>query len=169
MKNVPATRVKFSAVFAPEEISPGSCGRDVLTERGGNAGAVSASHGLESVGSVLKRIKPELLISKQKLRQVDGSCRVRLSRGEGKQNVGFSSRPFVLCGLPVRKPPQVNMLDEHRNGNLNAFLSSNPGSPKNLPKPSKCAFYLRTRTKRKLYCCWMRDIWKRFNGSPGLA
>ncbi len=87
---------------------------------------MSANHGLESAGSVLKRIRPELVISKQKLRQADGSCRVRLKREEGKQNVGFSSRPFVLCGLPVRKPPINELLYERRNGN---FLSADHRSP----------------------------------------
>jgi hypothetical protein len=52
--------------------------------------------GLESAGSALKRIMPELVVSKQKLRQAEGSCIVRLKREEGKQNLGFSSRPFVL-------------------------------------------------------------------------
>ena len=37
---------------------------------------------------------------------------VRLKREEGKQNVAFSSRPFVLCGLPVRKPPSNELLYE---------------------------------------------------------
>ena len=63
-------------------------------------------NGMELAGSVLKRISPEFLVSKQKLRQAEGSCSVRLKREEGKQNVGLSSRPFVLCGLPVRKPPR---------------------------------------------------------------
>jgi hypothetical protein len=59
---------------------------------------------MESAGVSLKRMLPELVVSRQRLRQAEGSCMVRLRREEGKQNVGFSSRPFVLCGLPVRKP-----------------------------------------------------------------
>ena len=65
----------------------------------------------------MKRMLPELVVSKQKLRQAEGTCIVRLKREEGKQNVGFSSRPLVLCGLPVRKPPKNEMLYERRNGN----------------------------------------------------
>ena len=68
-----------------------------------------------SAGSALKRMVPELVVSKQKLRQAEDSCIVRMKREEGKQNVGFSSRPFVLCGLPVRKPPAGEMLYERRN------------------------------------------------------
>ena len=51
---------------------------------------------------------------------------MRLKREEGKQNVGFSSRPFVLCGLPVRKPPAGKMLYERRNG---AFVLQITGHP----------------------------------------
>ena len=88
-----------------------------------NAGRVfelgkSESGGMESAGSALRRMSPELVVSKQKLRQAEGSCIVRLKRKEGKQNVGFSSRPFVLCGLPVRKPPKGQMLYERRNGDF---------------------------------------------------
>jgi hypothetical protein len=81
---------------------------------------------MESGGAALKRLSPELLVSKQKLRQAEGSCIVRLKRKEGKQNVGFSSRPFVLCGLPVRKPPKGEMLYERRNGNFVLPITGHP-------------------------------------------
>ena len=82
--------------------------------------------GLESAGSALKRIMPELGVSKQKLRQAEGTCIVRLKREEGKQNLGFSSRPFVLCGLPVWKPAQGQMLYERRNGNFVLQITGHP-------------------------------------------
>ncbi len=81
---------------------------------------------MESAGSALKRMAPELVVSKQKLRQAEGSCIVRLKREEGKQNVGFSSRPFVLCGLPVRKPPKGEALYERRNGNFVLQITGHP-------------------------------------------
>jgi hypothetical protein len=81
---------------------------------------------MESVGAALRRISPELLVSKQRLRQAEGSCIVRLKREEGKQNLGFSSRPFVLCGLPVRKPPANEMLYERRNGNFVLQITGHP-------------------------------------------
>ena len=82
--------------------------------------------GLESAGSALKRIMPELVVSKQKLRQAEGSCIVRLKREEGKHNLGFSSRPFVLRGLPVRKSAQGQMLYERRNGNFVLQITGHP-------------------------------------------
>jgi Plasmid encoded RepA protein len=81
---------------------------------------------MESAGTTLKRMMPELVVSKQKLRQAEGSCIVRLKREEGKQNVGFSSRPFVLCGLPVRKPPANELLYERRNGNFLLQITGHP-------------------------------------------
>jgi hypothetical protein len=81
---------------------------------------------MESAGASLKRMLPELVVSKQKLRQAEGSCVVRMKREEGKQNVGFSSRPFVLCGLPVRKPPANELLYERRNGNFLLQITGHP-------------------------------------------
>lgn len=81
---------------------------------------------MESAGSALKRILPELVVSDRKLRQAEGSCIVRMKREEGKQNVGFSSRPFVLCGLPVRKPPAGEMLYERRNGDFILQITGHP-------------------------------------------
>jgi hypothetical protein len=81
---------------------------------------------MESAGATLKRMLPELVVSKQKLRQAEGSCIVQLKREEGKQNVGFSSRPFVLCGLPVRKPPASEFLYERRNGNFLLQITGHP-------------------------------------------
>jgi hypothetical protein len=82
--------------------------------------------GVESAGAGLKRMLPELVVSKQKLRQAEGSCIVRLKREEGKQNLGFSSRPFVLCGLPVRKRPKNEMMYERRNGNFVLQITGHP-------------------------------------------
>jgi hypothetical protein len=81
---------------------------------------------MESAGSVLTRISPEFVVSKQKLRQAEGTCMVRLKREEGKQNVGFSSRPFVLCGLPVRRPPTGETLYERRNGDFILQITGHP-------------------------------------------
>ncbi len=79
-----------------------------------------------SAGSVLKRIVPELVVSKRKLRVAEACCQVRLKREEGNQNLGFSSRPFVLCGLPVKKPAPTDLLYERRNGNFVLQISGHP-------------------------------------------
>jgi hypothetical protein len=40
---------------------------------------------------------------------------VRLKHQEPNQNLGLASRPFVLCGLPIKKPA-AGQLQERRNG-----------------------------------------------------
>jgi Plasmid encoded RepA protein len=81
---------------------------------------------MDQAGSLLKRMAPELVVSKQKLRQAEGACLVRLNREHGKQNLGFSSRPFVLCGLPIRKPPQGETIYERRNGKFVLQITGHP-------------------------------------------
>ena len=77
-------------------------------------------------GSVLKQMVPELVVSKQKLRQAEGSCLVRIKREEKNQTLAFSSRPFVLCGLPVRRPPEDELLFERRNGSFVLQITGHP-------------------------------------------
>ena len=81
---------------------------------------------IESSGSVLRRNHPEFLLSKQKGRQVEGITLVRAKREEQKQNLAFSSRPFVLRGLPVRQPPKGQLLFERRNGRFLLQITGHP-------------------------------------------
>jgi hypothetical protein len=60
--------------------------------------------GFRSAGSVLREFHRELIVSKQRLRRAEAIACVRLKRQDASQNLGFASRPFVLCGLPVKKP-----------------------------------------------------------------
>jgi hypothetical protein len=81
---------------------------------------------MESARTALKQRMPELVVSKQKLRQAEGISLVRSKREEGSQVLAFSTRPFIMCGLPVRKPPAGQLLFERRNG---AFLLQITGHP----------------------------------------
>ena len=61
-------------------------------------------------GDLLRRQYPNLVVSKRRLRQVEAIQMVRENREADKQNLGFCARPFVLCGLPVRRPrPAVSL------------------------------------------------------------
>jgi hypothetical protein len=82
--------------------------------------------GFASVGSVLQKTQPELIVSKQRLRQIDGVELVRIKREQGNQTLCFSSRPFVLCGLPVRKLPEGELLYERRNGQFVLQVTGHP-------------------------------------------
>jgi hypothetical protein len=81
---------------------------------------------MESTGTALKRMLPELVVSKQKLRQAAGISLIRSKREEGNQVLAFSSRPFVMCGLPVRKPSADQLLFERRNGNFLLQITGHP-------------------------------------------
>lgn len=73
--------------------------------------------GLERAGSLLGNF-PDLLVSKQKLRRCEGIEVVRMHRDQVSQTLCFTSRPFVLCGLPVRQLPKGELLYERRNGDF---------------------------------------------------
>jgi hypothetical protein len=67
-----------------------------------------------------------LAISQQVLNQLDGIELVCLRRESRNQNLGFNSRPFVLCGLPVRRPPKGQLLFERRNGHFLLQVTGHP-------------------------------------------
>jgi Plasmid encoded RepA protein len=81
--------------------------------------------GLERAGSLLGNF-PDLLVSKQKLRRCEGIEVVRMRRDQGSQTLCFTSRPFVLCGLPVRQLPKGESLYERRNGDFVLQITGHP-------------------------------------------
>lgn len=80
----------------------------------------------EKAGDTLKDLHGDLIISKQKLRRAEGVEVVRMRREQANQALGFSSRPFVLCGLPVKKPPKNQLLHERRNGQFVLQVTGHP-------------------------------------------
>jgi hypothetical protein len=97
-----------------------------VTWLGSSSNSQTGSHGLEPVGDVLERTHRELQISRQKTRQIEGARLVCLKREEGKQTLAFSSRPFVLCGLPLRSPPAGQLMYERRNGQFALQVTGHP-------------------------------------------
>ena len=82
---------------------------------------------LESVGNILRRSCREIIISRQKLRQAESIQLVRERRESGVQTLGFASRPFVLCGLPIKRPSPGVLLHERRNGHFVLQVTGHPG------------------------------------------
>jgi len=76
---------------------------------------VSTGTGFQQVGHVLRLHHPELVASKRRLRRAETIYGVRAKREAETQNLGFSSRPFVLCGLPVKRPAAGCLLHQRRN------------------------------------------------------
>jgi hypothetical protein len=77
-------------------------------------------------GDILKQEHGALLVSRQKLRQAERITLVREKRQSGNQILGFATRPFVLCGLPVRRPPQSDLVYERRNGYFTLQITGHP-------------------------------------------
>ncbi len=81
---------------------------------------------MERARTVLSRTYPDLIISKQRPQKVNGIELVRIKRQQANQTLCFSSRPFVLCGLPVRRLPAGQLLYERRNGQFILQVTGHP-------------------------------------------
>src|SRR4051812_20196004 len=82
--------------------------------------------GLESAGSILQDRVSELHVSMRGLRQAESIQLVRERRTAASQQLGFASRPFVLCGLPVRCPPRSTLVYQRRNGLFTLQITGHP-------------------------------------------
>src|SRR5262245_46321647 len=86
----------------------------------------TARSGFSRAGDILKQQHGDLLLSRQKLRQAERITLVREKRESGNQILGFATRPFVLCGLTVRRPPQSDLVYERRNGFFTLQITGHP-------------------------------------------
>lgn len=82
--------------------------------------------GLQPAGTILRQTCGDLIVSKQKLKQAERIELVRQNREQATQTLCFSSRPFVLCGLPVRRLPKDQLLYERRNGKFVLQVTGHP-------------------------------------------
>jgi hypothetical protein len=67
-----------------------------------------------------------LVVSKQRIGKASGIELVRIKREQASQSLCFSSRPFVLCGLPVRRLPEKQLVYERRNGAVVLQVTGHP-------------------------------------------
>jgi hypothetical protein len=44
----------------------------------------------------------------------------------GKQDLAYNARPFVLCGIPLRRPPRNQLLHMRRNGRFFLQIAGHP-------------------------------------------
>jgi hypothetical protein len=68
----------------------------------------------------------DLFASKQQKKRVESVEAVRHSREQGGQELAFNSRPFVLCGLPIRRPPDGTHRYTRRNGRFRLEVTGDP-------------------------------------------
>jgi len=82
---------------------------------------------IESAVGVPGRARPsEHRISKKTLDRLGGIDLVRFKREHREQNLCFSSRPFVLCGLPIRPLPAGQLIYERKNGSFVLQIIGHP-------------------------------------------
>lgn len=81
---------------------------------------------LESAREILDRAGLRPCLGGLRLRQVESIECVRMRRSSASQNIGFSSRPFILCGLPVKCPPTGTLVHERRNGQFVLLVTGHP-------------------------------------------
>ncbi len=86
----------------------------------------SEVRGLASAGEVLRETHSEFVVSRYRLKQAEGIALVRSNREDRRQSLAFTSRPFILCGLPVRRPPADQLLFERRNGDFLFQITGHP-------------------------------------------
>ncbi|HEX5483771.1 MAG TPA: replication protein RepA [Terriglobia bacterium] len=65
-------------------------------------------------------------ISKRRFKQVESICLIREQRARGRPELAFNVRPFVLCGLPLRRPPSTQLVHRRRNGRFFLHVVAHP-------------------------------------------
>jgi hypothetical protein len=68
----------------------------------------------------------DLSLSRQKQRRVESIELVRSERDGNRAPLAFHSRPFVLCGLPIRRPPAGTSHYTRRNGRFKLDIIAHP-------------------------------------------
>ncbi|MGH9351881.1 MAG: replication protein RepA, partial [Terriglobia bacterium] len=51
---------------------------------------------------------------------------IREQRENGKQELAYNARPFVLCGIPLRRPPRDQLAYLRRNGKFSLEITGHP-------------------------------------------
>ena len=90
---------------------------------------------MEHIGSALRKLAAardiEISASKQTLKEIEVIELVRKQRDDRKQDLVFSARPFVLCGMPLKRPPPDLLVHRRRNGRF--FLNIHGHADYGLP------------------------------------
>ena len=90
----------------------------------------SAEHHLKRLSdpsvAQVGEILPRLGITKRRFKQVESICLVREQRVSGRQELAFNARPFVLCGLPLRRPLKDQLTHSRHSGKFFLQILGHP-------------------------------------------
>jgi len=78
--------------------------------------------GFATIGSLL----PHIGITKRTLKKLEAIQLVREKRESRSQEISYNARPFVLCGLPLRQPPNNQLIYTRRNGHFLLEITAHP-------------------------------------------
>jgi hypothetical protein len=85
---------------------------------------------VQNVKSVVCQLAHEnnidIFASKRQQKRVESIELARQARDGQRQELAFNSRPFVLCGLPIRRPPPGTLRHERRNGRFRLQVLGHP-------------------------------------------
>lgn len=69
---------------------------------------------------------PQIGITKRRLKQLEAISLIREQREQAKQDLAYNARPFVLCGIPLRRPPTHSLSYLRRNGRFFLEITGHP-------------------------------------------
>jgi hypothetical protein len=69
---------------------------------------------------------PQIGITQRALKKLEVIQLVREQRESGKQQLAYNARPFVLCGIPLRRPPQEQLTYARHNGRFLLEITAHP-------------------------------------------
>ncbi len=69
---------------------------------------------------------PTIGISKRRFKQLNAVVLVREQRENGRQDLAYHARPFVLCGIPLRRPPAHELTHTRRSGKFFLNITGHP-------------------------------------------
>lgn len=68
----------------------------------------------------------DLTVTKRQQKRIESIELVRQERDQQRQPLAFNSRPFILCGLPIRRPPAGTLQHTRRNGRFKLEVVAHP-------------------------------------------
>ncbi len=82
----------------------------------------SRDRGLKSLKSLL----PQIGITSRRFKKLEAIHLVREQRDTGRQDLAFNARPFILCGIPLRRPPSGQLAYTKHNGRFFLEITAHP-------------------------------------------
>lgn len=88
--------------------------------------SVDAEQALTRSPVAIAALLPTIGVSKRRLKQLEAVVLVREQRRNGRQDLAYSARPFVLCGIPLRRPPNHELTHSRHSGKFFLNIIGHP-------------------------------------------